>query len=249
MIYTENFKKAINLNTYLGTGNPNSKILIVGKEVATDVEEGENKELENKNLEAFNSNGTDWLSNVQENVKQNDIPNWKFENKENNPLYAFKGVQINKGGHTWRKYQKLNDYIFDKNQNKEINFQEEFFITEMSVLPAKTTGKAQKKADFNEKLQERKESFFNSDFIQDFPIVILACGNYIIGSEITKTFNVHFTEEKGTDRQKYWIHWNSDKTKLVIHTRQLSANVSDDLLLGIANEVKKLLPTTCIKHS
>ena len=50
MNYTQNFIKAFNLNTYLGTGNPNSKILVVGKEVATDIEEGKNKSLETQNL-------------------------------------------------------------------------------------------------------------------------------------------------------------------------------------------------------
>ena len=239
MNYTQNFIKSFNLNTYLGTGNPNSKILVVGKEVATDIEEGKNKSLEAQNLIDFNNNCRDWQNNVQEKINQDDIPNWK--GNKNNPLYAFKGVKINREGHTWRKYQKLNNFIFDKKDNKNINFQEDFFITEMSVLPAKTTGKAQKKNNFKTELQERKETFFNSAFIQDFSIVILACGNYINGPEITRIFDVKFIEEKGKERQKYWVHWNSEKKKLVIHTRQLSANVSNKLLLGIANEVKKVL--------
>jgi len=239
MNYTQNFIKAFNLNTYLGTGNPNSKILVVGKEVATDIEEGKNKSLETQNLIDFKNNCRDWQNNVQEIINQDDIPNWK--GNKNNPLYAFKGVKINREGHTWRKYQKLNNFIFDKKDNKNINFQEDFFITEMSVLPAKTTGKAQKKNSFKTELQERKETFFNSAFIQDFSIVILACGNYINGPEITRIFDVEFIEEKGTERQKYWLHWNFDNTKLVIHTRQLSANVSNELLLGIANEIKKVL--------
>jgi hypothetical protein len=241
MEYSEKFKDVIELNTYIGTGNPNSQILVIGKEVATDVEEGSNVELENKNLQKFNSNCADWLKNINENISQDNIPKWEFEKDENNPLYAFKGVGINKEGHTWRKYQKLNNYIFNKKDNKKINFQEEFFITEMSILPSKTTGKAQKKANFHSNLAERKKTFLESDFIQDFPIVILACSNYIVGEEITSIFKVDFFEEKGSGKQKYWIHWNSDKTKIVIHTRQLSGNVSNNLLLGISNEVKKLL--------
>lgn len=241
MNYTQNFKDAIKLNTYIGTGNPNKNILIIGKEVATDIEDGKNKELEFKNLKAFNNNCIDWQKNIDNNINQNDIPNWRFENKENNPLYAFKGVEIKKEGHTWRKYQKLNNYIFNKNGNKEINFQEDFFITEMSVLPAKTTGKAKIKTDFTDKLQERKKTFLNSNFIQDFPIVILACGDYINGKEITEIFKVEFIEQKGSERQNFWIHLNSDKSRLVIHTRQLSANVSNNLLVGISDEIKKFL--------
>ena len=241
MNYSNNFKKLTELNTFLGTGNPNSKILIVGKEVATDTEEGTNKELENKNIESFNNNCSDWLKNIDKNISQNQINNWDFKQNNNNPLYAFKGLSINIEGHTWRKYQKLNNYIFDKINNTEINFQEEFFITEMSTLPSKTTGKAIAKKDFKEKMKLRKDTFFKSDFIQEFPIVILACSNYITGEEITDIFKVDFIKELGDTTQKYWIHYNSNKTKLVIHTRQLSANVSDKLLNDIANEVKKIL--------
>lgn len=241
MNYTEKLKKAVNLNTYLGTGNPNSQILIIGKEVATDIEDGKDKNLENINLASFNSNSKDWKDNFIKELNQKEVKDWKYGQKENNPLYAFKGVEIKKEGHTWRKYQKLHNFIFDKAQKQAINFQEQFFITEMSVLPSKTTRKAQNKDDFKIKLQERKDSFLSSHFIQDFPIVILACGNYIVGKEIREIFKVDFIQEKGNGKQKYWIHWNAQKTKLVIHTRQLSANVSNDLLLGISNEVKAFL--------
>lgn len=241
MIYTENLKKVTTLSTYIGSGNPNSQILIVGKEVATDIEEGIHKELEQINLETFNNNCTSWIQNIKSLVMPTDIPDWSSDSKENNPIHAFKGVEIKKEGHTWRKYQKLNNFIFEKETQNVINFQDDFFITEMSILPSKTTAKAQKKADFLEKLSLRKETFFRSEFIQDFSVVILACGNYIIGSEICDIFNVHFVEEKGTGRQKFWIHSNSEKTKLVIHTRQLSADVSDELLRGISNDVKFFL--------
>jgi hypothetical protein len=240
MIYSENFSKLVELNSFIGTGNPNSKILIVGKEVATDVEDGKHTELEQINLEAFNRNCTDWRTNVQNNISQESINKWN-RTTDNNPLFAFKGVQIKEPGHTWNKYQKLNNYIFDKLNNKELNFQEDFFITEMSELPTKTTGKAQKKEEFKERLKQRKETFFRTDFIQDFPVVVLACSNYISGEEICNIFNVNFIGERGISRQKFWIHSNTDKSKLVIHTRNLSIDVSDQLLNDIAFEIKTFL--------
>lgn len=244
MNYTENFKKVINLNTYLGTGYPNSKILVVGKEVATDIEEGNDKKLEIQNLISYNNNCKEWEKNINEQKSQNDIPNWN--GNEDNPLYAFKGTIKKNTSDTWKKYQKLYDIIFKNEINRnnllELDFQEGFFITEMSVLPAKTTGKAQKKSEFKEKLQNRKSSFLSSDFIQDFPIVILACGNYIVGEEITRIFGVNFIEEKGSEKQRFWIHREkSGKPKLVIHTRQLSNAVEDELLIQIGNEVRKFL--------
>lgn len=243
MYYTKEFKEVVKLNTFIGMGNPKSKILILGKEVATDVEEGKNKDLEEKNLNSFNKNCEDWIDNIRENRTQDDIPIWDINKNNNNPLYAFKGVKINKEGHTWRKYQKLNNYIYNKENNFNIDFQEKSFISEISILPSKTTSKAQKKESFKESLQHRKKTFLTSDFIQKFPIVILACGNYINGDEITSIFDVSFIREEGTPRQKYWIHYNKDKTKLVIHTRQLSANISKELLRGIANEVKTFIKT------
>ncbi len=241
MRYSKRFKKVVKLDTFIGMGNPNSEILIVGKEVATDTEEGKDKELENKNIRSFNRNFKDWTLNIAHNTKQHQIPDWTHQSDSNNPLYAFKGITINKEGHTWRKYQKLHDYIFEKENNNKIDFQENIFITEMSVLPSKTTSKAQEKKGFREKLNYRKHTFFRSEFIQHFPIVILACSNYISGGEITDIFNVKFIKEVGEKAQRYWIHYNIDKTKLVIHTRQLSANVSNNLLKNMAFEIKKML--------
>lgn len=248
MIYSDKFKNVLQKNTFIGTGNPNSSILIVGKEVATDIENSKNIDLEKQNLNNFNKNCQDWRKNVEYNFCQNDIPLWRLGSKENNPLYAFKGLKIKdikSAGHTWRKYQKLHNYIFLKKANSLLNFQEDFFITEMSILPSKTTRDAQKKTNFVRQLQIRKETFFKSDFIQNFPVVILACSNYISGEEIENIFSVKFTEQHGTGTQKFWIHLNSDKTKIVIHTRQLSANVSNNLLERIADEIRtsKVLKT------
>src|SRR5574343_600477 len=224
MNYTKNFEKVLKLNTFIGSGNPNSKILIVGKEVATDVEAGTDIELEKNNLEAYNRNCDDWKVNVINNTSQDSVTNWNGTS-DNNPLYAFKGITIKVQGHTWNKYQKLNNFVFDKENNKSLNFQEDFFITEMSVLHSKTTGKEQKK----------------EEFIKKFPVVVLACSNYICGEEICDIFNVQFIEEKGEGNQRFWIHLNSNKSKLVIHTRQLSMAVTDQLLKDIAFEIKTFL--------
>lgn len=247
MNYTQNFKDVIKLNTYLGTGNPNSKILIVGKEVATDIEDGLNKPLENKNLKDYNENCNEWEKNVEQNKSQDELKNWPIES---NPLFAFKGTLKKKTSDTWKKYQKLYDIIFKNEINKEnqleLDFQKEFFITEMSEIPSKTTGKAQNNIDFQEKLKKRKDNFLKSKFIQDFPVVVLACSNYIVNfgenREIDNIFNVKFTSEKGTEKQKFWIHREkSGNPKLVIHTRQLSNAVEDELLKKIGNEIREFL--------
>lgn len=254
MNYTENFKKVLELNTFIGTGNPNSKILIVGKEVATNIES--DNPLEKQNSISTINNVSDWKNNVLNNTSQDQIKPWNYDESlsldmvDNNPLFAFKSSIKKYTSDTWKKYQKLHDIIFkgeiDRNNDLPLNFQENFFITEMSVLPSKTTGKAQKHKEFKTKLQHRKDNFFKSEFIQDFPVVILACQNYIQNNgkirEIDDIFNVSFQKEKGTTKQKFWVHKSkTDKPKLVIHTRQLSNAVEDDLLIQMGEEIKNFL--------
>lgn len=254
MNYTQNFKDAIKLNSFLGTGNPSSKILIVGKEVATNLESLD--PLEKQNSISTINNVLDWNKNILNNVNQENIKPWVFNeqldlaNVDNNPLFAFKGCIKKNTSDTWKKYQKLYDIIFrgeiDRNNELELDFQKQFFITEMSELPSKTTGKAQINIDFKPKLETRKNTFFKSEFIQDFPVVVLACSNYITNKgnnrEIDDIFNVKFVEEKGTKQQKFWIHKSKTaKPKLVIHTRQLSNAVEDKLLIKIGQEIKEFL--------
>jgi hypothetical protein len=90
-------------------------------------------------------------------------------------------------------------------------------------------------------IPSRKQFFKENQFFQDFPVVILACSNYITGVEIEDVFNVNFDRQCGSGKQLFWTHYNSDKTKLVIHTRQLSTNVSDELLKEIAKEVSSFI--------
>ena len=41
--------------------------------------------------------------------------------------------------------------------------------------------------------------------------------------------------------QRFWTHFNKDKSKLVIHTRQLSADVLEELLKGMALQIRQFL--------
>lgn len=222
-LYKESFKtlvlQGIVNNTYIGTGNPNSKILIVGKEGSCDVREEEI---------CF---AQQWLPKIG-----------------NNEHVDFNEPNTLKEGHTWNKYQKLHDYIFEKSEiyhrKDNFDFQERFFTTEMNINRSKISKEASKAG-----MQERKNTFFKqSEFIQQFPVIILACGNYIKNNEsireIDDIFGVEFDREYNTSTpnpQSFWTHYNPNKTKLVIHTRQLSMDVSNDLLIEMANVIKKHL--------
>ncbi|WP_159801719.1 hypothetical protein [Flavobacterium sp. MK4S-17] len=254
MVYPEIFVKKViectKTEIYIGTGNPNSKILIVGKETATDVEnKAKGDELyvrfQNEMLQDFKENATKWNLNIENLLHVDSIPNWKGGKDSpltSNPLFPFKSLHAKelKEGQTWSKYQKLHDLIFLNNlssvKEKEIDFHNNFFLTEMNSSPAKFTRDADKKG-----IPDRKKFIKESVFFQNFPIVILACSNYINGVEIEEIFNVKFDKQIGNEKQLCWTHYNADKTKLVIHTRQLSTNVSDSLLIEIANEIRSFL--------
>jgi len=248
--FRKEVKECIKTGTYIGSGNPNSKILIVGKETSTDVENKANRDkhyvrFQRECLEDFKKNAIKWGLNIKNQVDANSLPVWiggKDSPLISNPLFPFKSLQTNqlKEGQTWRKYQKLHDLIFfgdiSLSREKEFNFHHNFFLTEMNNSPAKYSRDADKSG-----ISDRKHFFKDSVFIQGFPVVVLACSNYINGDEIKEIFNVSFNKQGGKRKQLFWTHYNSDYTKLVIHTRQLSTNVSNDLLIEIADEIRHFL--------
>ena len=109
----------------------------------------------------------------------------------------------------------------------------------------KTTSKADKSG-----LNERKEMFKNSDFIQNFPVIVLACSDYIRNDnenrEIDNVFEVTFdnhelTKYSFSKGNWFFTHHNKDKSKLVIHTRQLSSDVNNNMLKEMGEIIKQHL--------
>jgi|SRR5690554_257466 len=223
-MYSENFKKLIvasSEKTYIGRGNPNANILFVGKEYS---KPNEKAEFESK----F------W----NEKIAKNEIVN----------LTHIKNVGE---GHTWNKYQNLHDYIFEKTKTNKFDFEELIFTTEMSEIPQKNTINARKNPEFKPKLAQRKIDFFRSKFIQDFPVIVLACSDYITPHEIYDIFDVSFeiggkfpNDDSNSMQNHFWVHYNKDKNKkpkLVIHTRQLSVDVSNYLLKEMGKVIRNHL--------
>lgn len=225
---------------YIGTGNPNAIILIVGKEtaIASDSKEQIVREME--------KNFHEWKNNV----KDNDLS--KIEIKEcdwanPNPLYPYKGqlLKIDNGNNfgtsrTWYNYQKLINRIFNTPENEKIDFHEKVFITETNSTPSQKT----KDADPSS-IGFRKDFILRSEFFQSFPVVILAgVGYYMIDekiNEVESIYGVKFAEKRlagGKKSQPYWIHYCDNPKKILINTRQLSINVSDALLQEVASTIR-----------
>jgi len=136
----------------------------------------------------------------------------------------------------------LTNYIFKKEPKpNDIDFLENVFTTEINDAPNKNTSTADKS-----KLNERKSLFKESAFIQGFPVVVLACSNYIKNNEdireIEEIFGVKYEADfpKNVYNRTNWFfpHYNEIGSKLVIHTRQLSADVKGDLLIDMAEIIR-----------
>ena len=128
------------------------------------------------------------------------------------------------------------------------------FTTEMSNIPSKHSHLTKK---IKEGIDIRIEFLKQSKFIQSFPVVILACSNYIRNDEasgytINETFGVKFDNEPKADGRPigahvdypkgfwYFTHHSNDGKKLVIHTIQLS-QFYKPMLEDMAEEIRKHL--------
>jgi hypothetical protein len=238
MEYSEDFKEFVNKgveeNYFIGTGFPNAKILMVGKESAISPEDIEKQKW-------YSNNAENWLQHIN----NNSCETLEYPVKKDTYLYN------SWGKNTWSKYQQLSDLTWNiKTKKYYINFLKYFFTTEINDSPAKNTSIAKK-----EMLNERKSLFKHSQFIQSFPVIILACSDYIKNNdkirEIDDIFGVKYD---GDENGKYWYskgnwfytHHNADNSKLVVHTRQLSANVKNELLQDMAKVISEHLNYKCI---
>lgn len=234
MNYNKNFNDlighSIKHNQYVGLGNPNAKILFIGKEAGMPLDS-----------KIIDGSAYSW--------------------KENNYSIRFtpKKENVKKHTHTWQKYQKLYEQIFDrlkievipKKEDFEITFVENVFTTELSNLAAPTTNEAKKIDGFARELKKRKEHFWNSEFVKNFPIVLITASDnkYIetYRGEVCKLFNVVFHEEMICGKSnKMWIHYSDNENpKLVIHTRQLTNGASNKLI----NKISKLISEFVIENN
>lgn len=257
-MYTEKLKQVVQYckqnNLFVGYGNPNGKVLVIGKEAAHVAKEDLADHLEKKKEELLQSNVAQW----EHILSTGEVPNYDGERpiSDENPLYAY-GNQFNKkdirkegkpynGGtsDTYTKYEKLYEQLFLQGEKlKKINFQKEFFITELSDYPTKESYNDKEIEVLRQQSIEERKPLFVLPFFKDFPIVIVAAGDYPSRYQIDleKTFDVVYKGEIEVRKDRYFLHFSKDNKRILIHTRQLSNSVSDELIAAIASEAKKFL--------
>ena len=215
-----NLLNELHNDDYVGLGNPNAKILFIGKEA------GLPKDKKNE-LGLVNSYKKDF-----QNHSKRFFP-------ENRDIYSL--------NHTWQKNQKLYSEILQNlgisdigidRVKREITFVENVFTTELNTHHAKTSAEAKRHKDFKSSLEKRKQTFFKSNFIKSFPIVIIfAIDNKYIEcyhGEVQELFEVEYKDEIAFEnKSKIWIHSQQAENpspKLLIHTRQLTNGASNELI-------------------
>ena len=238
----------------VGWGNPNAKILIVGKESAIP----KAKKGDYQYAREIVNNHEDWNNNVYRHLSQNDVKPIIFREgsdiidniEDYNPLYPYKGqrFQIHRGNKskegtskTWYQYQKLWNLISGK-PSKFIDFHEHCFSTELSVATAKYSSLVDK--DLRKTSIAQRQVILSLPFFQAFPIVILPVGHYpnTHNIDLETIFKVKWDgSTKPVDKFWYNVHHSiTNSPKLLIHTNQLSM-VSDALIQSIAEQCRDFL--------
>jgi hypothetical protein len=235
--HLEKLLKTISDNQYIGLGNPNAKILFIGKEAGT--------EIETK-------------------IFHGSVKSWKKKEFKYSEKFIPKEKKIRNLNHTWQRYQKLYDCILseleikteiEKKDKYEISFVENVFTTEFSNLHAPNTKDAKKQENFGEELKVRKDVFFKSEFIKQFPIIVIfASDNKYIENytgEVCELFNLKFNSlHNETAKDKIWVHnemENEKKPRLLIHTRQLTNRITPELIPNICELIVKFIKKNSIK--
>ena len=159
---------------------------------------------------------------------------------------------------TWIHYQQLIDSILDRSAPPTIiDFVKNCFITELSeearphnIELRSDLSKEGKKEEKKKQAKATEESIakrctlLNEPFFQNFPIIILACGQYA-SKILPYTFGLgkDFKNELFESKGEYKVFKTNDR--IVIWTRQLSDHrgnpVRPDLIRAIANEVHSYL--------
>lgn len=228
-LFDEFLNECKSRNEWCGLGNPDSHILIIGKE-------------------PYKENLIEDPEEVRK-LLQEDYDICESQNF---------GKGVRKKNPTWNNYQKMIEQIFPQIEfNPNVySFEDYAFTTELNTVfrpQAELDDKTVKNID------ERLLFFKESEFINRFPVILLACGNFISNDEergylINRTFGVEFDVEldskgkpRGEHKNEYksghwfYTHHSKDGKRLVIHTRQLSNLFDYGILKDMASVIREHL--------
>jgi len=198
---------AIEPNPYfIGFGNPNTDILIVGQELAIDP-------IKNPialEMESYR-NPEQWNKIIKDKITDIDY-SFNGKNGFKNPRKPYTGIA--KG--TWRSYERIVEKIKNLKYSRNLEFFENCFITEINRPVSK-----KQKGYIN---CGERDLLMEQEFFKTFPVVILATGSYANRNKIEKVFNVKFSKESSNSEphKRFEVYYSKNKDRTLINTRQLS---------------------------
>lgn len=260
MEYSKDFIELVNsLNDttnanlkFIGTGNPNAKIIIIGQEVALDP----SKEGFDFHYGLHQDNVNLWNDCIYKQKGYDDIEVWgrgcnNYIRDDFSPLYPYYGDQklhksVKNGGtsKTWKCYQKLLSLVYPGQLSEtEVDFHKFTFISEMSSIPfPKSPAKNPVTA---ESIHTRITNLFSHEYFKQFPVIIVASGNYVsermYDIDLQGTFDQRFIKiDSSASIKSEWINIHENNGRLLLHCRQLSY-CSGALIMRLANLIKEHL--------
>lgn len=218
---------AENCQNYIGMGNPNARILIIGREPNHNL-------ADDSGLESYLQDQELNRSNLKNLIENNPIigrcnPRRPFPNQK-----CLRSDGNNDGTtSTWVWYQKLVDLILGREFERAyslrpLDFHDYCFHTDISSAASPGLASTNKSAKLSS-VKERSEQLFNHLFFKQFPIVILGIGtdvapNGYVNLEWCQDVLGFPTSEVVNIQEKPMIWLNGDKSngRILIHTYCLS---------------------------
>lgn len=218
-LFEEFLMECKNRREWSGQGNPNANILIIGKEPHHDCLITDKEEI-----------------------------NEKLQKQDRICRSGFGEAPYDKKNPTWCNYQRLIEEVYRQREfnPRLFDFEKYAFTTELNTV---FRPKAILDAETRNNINKRLRFFRESEFINSFPVIVLACNNFISNDKkrgffINNTFGVEYDgDPKGkhndyTRGHWFYTHHSENGKKLVIHTRQLSCLFDYSFIEDMAKEIE-----------
>ena len=218
---------ADNHQNYIGMGNPNAKILIIGREPAHDLQTEERKENHRQDIELNRENWKNLIEGKPLIGRCN--PRRPFPNQR-----CFKQDKSGQGtAMTWVNYQKLVDLILLREYDtpysiRPVDFHDFCFHTDISAASAMNRQKVDKNSK-KASVEERSRELFSHTFFRQFPLVILNLGKdvapngYVPLEWCSKVMG--FPEATRIwKKPMLWLNKDAEHHRILLHTTNISVN-------------------------
>lgn len=202
---------------FIGCGNPNAKILIIGKENGIDFKDNVSpyRPLEKLRIE-IKENFCRWIDNMENHKTRDDVESWfnvaNFSQKYN-PIAPYNGEEFrgpkSKKTHTnatYFAYQKFINHllptVLKAKEGERLNFYDYCFFTELSCNCKPMSGNSYD-PETAKSIKNRlfdENGILRQPFFQEFPIIILAVHHY---HEYFKREKINIIDVMGTKDFRY----------------------------------------------